>query len=73
MELTLQWNQAAVRGFELTEEERVVLWRGENLERAGYNDHSVALLAFESAVDLHLDVELLKHGCPEATAVRILV
>jgi hypothetical protein len=56
-----------------TENERVSRWRAEELERAGYDLSSAAVLAASSAVDLHLAVALLERGCPQDVAVQILL
>ena len=56
-----------------TEAERVLLWREEELERAGYGRDSARQLAECTSVDLHLATELLRAGCPEPTAVAILL
>jgi hypothetical protein len=56
-----------------TEAERVLLWREEELERAGYGRDAARRLAESTYVDLHLATELLRRGCPEATAVGILL
>ena len=48
-------------------------WRLEALERAGYDRRVAEKLAGLSHVDLHTAVNLLRRGCPEATALRILV
>ncbi len=55
------------------EAERVVTWRREELERAGYDERSARKLAALPYVDLHLAVALARTGCPAATAVRILL
>jgi hypothetical protein len=56
-----------------TEAERVLLWREEELERAGYGRDAARQIAERSSVDLHLATELLRRGCPESTAVQILL
>ena len=56
-----------------TEAERVLLWREEELERAGYDRDTARQLAEAPSVDLHLATELLRRGCPEPTAVAILL
>ena len=56
-----------------TEAERVLLWREEELERAGYGRDAARQLAESMTVDLHLATELLRRGCPEPTAVEILL
>ncbi|HEY7003295.1 MAG TPA: hypothetical protein VH281_03350 [Gaiellaceae bacterium] len=55
-----------------TEAERVLLWREEELERAGYARDTARTLA-EAPVDLHLATQLLRRGCPEPTALAILL
>lgn len=56
-----------------TEAERVLLWREEELERAGYARDTARQLAESTYVDLHLATELLRRGCPETTALQILL
>jgi hypothetical protein len=56
-----------------TEAERVLLWREEELERAGYGHDTARRLAESTHVDLHLATELLRRGCPESMAVQILL
>ena len=56
-----------------TEAERVLLWREEELERAGYARDTARQLAESTYVDLHLATELLRRGCPEPTALQILL
>lgn len=59
--------------IEETEIERVVRWRAERLERAGYDVSVAQELAARLDVDLHRAIELLEHGCSPETAARILV
>jgi len=63
---------AAQIQIEETEAERVVRWRAEALERAGYDHASAAELAERPDVDLHRATALLESGCPVALAVQIL-
>jgi hypothetical protein len=58
---------------ELDEDLRVILWRAATLERAGYAVEKALDLALERGVDLHAAVSLRKRGCPEDTALRILL
>jgi hypothetical protein len=58
---------------ELTEAERVELWRAEALERAGYGEAAAKLLAARTDVDLHRAVALLEAGCDPELAVQILL
>ena len=55
------------------ENDRVFLWRRDELRRAGYSFHDALLLAISDDVDLHLAIDLPSRGCPHTTAVRILV
>jgi hypothetical protein len=57
----------------LTDVERVLSWRILQLVHAGYGDEEAVLLACADDVDLHEALDLRKHGCPSATAVRILL
>lgn len=57
----------------LGEDERVVLWRAEALERVGYSRVAAAALAARRDVDLHLALDLVSNGCTHETAVRILL
>jgi hypothetical protein len=56
-----------------TEAERILSWRLEELERAGYDARSAWELAERADVDLHRAVDLVQRGCPTATALRILL
>jgi hypothetical protein len=55
-----------------TEAERVVRWRAEELERAGYDSTTAAELAGRNEIDLHRAIELLELGCPVDLALQIL-
>jgi hypothetical protein len=57
----------------LSEEDRIVLWRAEELQRAGFRPVIAGALAAQKDVDLHLAVKLVKNGCPHDTAIRILL
>jgi hypothetical protein len=54
------------------EKEQVRLWRLDALRGAGYADEAAEKLARREDVDLHVAVDLVRRGCPPATAVRIL-
>ncbi len=56
-----------------TEEARVLGWRLEELERAGYDRVTAVEIAERTGVDLHFAVSLARGGCPPATALRILL
>ena len=54
------------------ENERVLDWRFDALEEAGFNPIAALALA-ESGVDHHAAANLLANGCPHDTALRILL
>lgn len=56
-----------------TEASRVVDWRRNELERAGYDGPQAQQLAERGDVDLHVAVDLVRGGCPPDTAIRILL
>jgi len=56
-----------------SESERILRWRGEELCRAGYDPRDAFRLAHKKDVDLHMAVSLLARGCPEKTALLILL
>jgi len=56
-----------------TEAERVLHWRLDELERAGYDRAAAWEIAERMDVDLHLAVSLGRGGCPAETALRILL
>ena len=64
---------AAQIQVEETEAGRVVRWRAEELERAGYGASDAAELAERNDVDLHRAIELLQSGCPIELALQILL
>jgi hypothetical protein len=55
-----------------SEDERVLDWRFDALEEAGFNPVAALVLA-ESRVDHHAAANLLASGCPHDTALRILL
>jgi len=56
-----------------SELDRIVRWRSEELERAGYSPDGAAALAARLEVDLHEAIDLVKGGCPPDIALRILL
>jgi hypothetical protein len=56
-----------------TEEDRVLTWRRQELERAGYDEQIAQMLSELRYVDLHFAIHLLRRGCPAETALKILV
>lgn len=56
-----------------SELDRIIRWRGEELERAGYATEGAAAIAARLDVDLHEAIDLVKRGCPADIAVRILL
>ena len=57
----------------LSEDERVLRWRVEELERAGYDSEAAETLADRRDVDLHAAVALVRGGCPPRVALDILL
>ena len=51
--------------------DRVLGWRREVLERAGF-DRRLAVLLATSPVDLHALIGLVEYGCPPRLAARIM-
>jgi hypothetical protein len=56
-----------------TESERVLRWRIDELERAGYDPQSAQALAERTDVDLHRASDLIRRGCPTPVALKILL
>jgi hypothetical protein len=54
-------------------DEQVVTWRKEELRRAGYGQRAALAIAVDATIDLHVAVDLIRSGCPERTALRILL
>jgi len=57
----------------LAEPLSVLSWRLAQLAGAGYGDVAAVALATRPEVDLHRATDLLLHGCPQQTALRILL
>lgn len=53
--------------------ELVLAWRRDELLRAGYGRRAALAIALDPTIDLHLAVDLIRSGCPEQTALRILL
>lgn len=53
--------------------EEVLRWRFDELVRAGYSPEQALIVASHVGVDLHVATDLIRRGCPEATALRILL
>jgi hypothetical protein len=73
LDRTLDWKARMIRTENRREERRVLGWRYEELVRAGYAERQAMRLADRMDVDLHRAIELLRAGCPPATAIRILL
>ena len=64
----------AITEFEpLTEDDQVMQWRIEELERAGYAPEDVIVMAVDASIDLHVAVDLVRSGCPHQVALQILL
>ena len=55
------------------ETDEVFRWRYQELVRGGFDPNDARVLASHIEVDLHQAVELLRDGCPQATALLILL
>jgi hypothetical protein len=56
-----------------TELERTIRWRSDELENAGYQAEEASVLARRMDVDLHVAASMLRSGCPNETALKILL
>ena len=56
-----------------TELQTVERWRRDRLERAGYDPVIANLLASDHTVNLHDAIAMLRAGCTQNLAVRILL
>ncbi len=65
--------QTQVLTQEMSEEARVLGWRLQELERAGYDRAAAWDIAERSDIDLHTAIELVRKGCAAGTALRILL
>jgi hypothetical protein len=59
--------------LENNEATQILRWRLTTLAGAGYDLDDAVVLASNVEIDLHAAVELVRRGCPSATAVRILI
>jgi hypothetical protein len=59
--------------LENNEATQILRWRLTTLAAAGYDLDDAVVLASNVGIDLHAAVELVRRGCPSATAVRILI
>lgn len=56
-----------------TEADQIERWREHELRAAGYSRIKALTLARRPDIDLHLACDLLRQGCSQRTAVRILL
>jgi hypothetical protein len=70
---TKRYRMTAAETTTETEQERIVRWRAEELERAGYEPTAASLLAGRNDVDLHYAIDLLRNGCAPELALQILL
>ena len=49
-----------------------LVWRFEQLRRAGYEEHAASELAGRADIELHAAADLIRHGCAQKTALAIL-
>lgn len=55
------------------DDELVLTWRRDELVRAGYGKRAALAIALDATIDLHVAIDLIRQGCPERTALRILL
>jgi hypothetical protein len=60
-------------GLSAREAQSLFSWRFACLRQAGFDSRAARTLALDFEADLHLAVKLVKDGCPEDTAVRIVL
>ena len=53
--------------------ERIIRWRLEQLQQAGYEHQQALAIAADTEIDLHLATNLLRRGCPPTLAGHILL
>jgi hypothetical protein len=56
-----------------TETTKVVRWRAERLERAGFPPALALELAGRVEIDVHRAIALIEHGCAPDVAAQILL
>lgn len=66
-------NPTASQRLDTPDASEVLRWRLDQLVDAGYDAESASSLADRGYVGLHVAVELVRNGCPPATALRILL
>lgn len=64
---------AQFEGLRVDEAADVLAWRFEALCRSGFDLDSAAIVASNVEVDLHDAADLVRRGCPPATAIQILI
>ena len=57
--------------LELREDERIEMWRQEQLARLAFNETEIESL-LEARADYHEAARLLRQGCPHSRVVEIL-
>ena len=50
----------------------VEAWRLQQLLNAGYTNHRANTIANNPNINLHTALDLIRHGCPKTTALKIL-
>jgi hypothetical protein len=55
------------------DDEQLLFWRLDQLQQAGYSSRLAIQLAVRVDIDLHGATALLERGCPQETALRILL
>jgi hypothetical protein len=60
-------------GLTAEEAQHLFMWRFSCLRHAGFGEGAARTLALDFDADLRLAVDLLKRGCPQDTALRIVL
>ncbi len=63
---------AELERIEASEETQVLRWRLATLLRSGFALGDAVAIAARRDIDLHEAADLVRRGCPSATALRIL-
>jgi hypothetical protein len=70
---TLQMATIESEALEAGEAASIRAWRLAALERGGYESPLAGELAEQDGIDLHLAVDLLRRGCSQELAAKILL
>ena len=72
-QLEISTVSTATAAVQLQADGQVALWRIAQLQRSGYSETAAARIGAWGHIDLHLAVTIREQGCPEETALKILL